>query len=453
MFERYLALSIGVAMIVGASIGAVFFAAAGLWLRVGIALFFVLFGAAGLWLLRLKRDQAAFVLLVLGSWLGATAGMLIGGGNLAVSTIIFPAILIFSAWINSGAVLILGVATLAVFGAATYLTHLELLPVQYPISTYQRLFVQMLVVCFSGAVGYAAARNMRSRLDRLTESERVLGTKVAEVGDAHERLQEINARLEREVAQRIIAESEIAKLNRSLEQRVAARTAELQSALNDVESFSYSVSHDLRAPLRSMAGFSALLREDLGGRLSPDQAHFLTQIEGSTRRMATLIDDLLTFSQTSRTEPRRIRIDMRAMVEKIVAEAAASATVKAQFHVGELPPADGDPALLYQLWQNLIENALKFSAHVNEPRIEIGGAVRKGRAEYWVRDNGAGFDMAYVNKLFGVFQRLHTVEEFEGTGIGLATVQRIVVRHGGSVSAEGAVNQGATIRFNLLLAS
>jgi len=176
---------------------------------------------------------------------------------------------------------------------------------------------------------------------------------------------------------------------------------------------------------------------------------YFDRIERGARRMGQLIDDLLKFSRDGRTAIRRELVPMRPLVDTVMADLLAPSGSSAKVEIGELPPASCDPALVRQVWQNLIGNALKFSSKAAEPKVEVGGAAKGPMVEYWVRDNGAGFDMAYADKLFGVFQRLHAVGEFEGTGIGLANVQRIVQRHGGSVSAEGQPGLGATFRFTL----
>ncbi len=234
----------------------------------------------------------------------------------------------------------------------------------------------------------------------------------------------------------------------SLERRVADRTADLQAANRELESFSYSVSHDLRAPLRAIAGFSAILREDFGPAVPPGAADYLVRIEQNATRMGQLIDDLLELSRAGRTALAPGLVDMTALAKAVVADLHGT-EAGAQVVVDALPPITGDATLLRQVWQNLVANAFKFSSRTAAPRIEIGGEARDGETEYWVRDNGAGFDMRYASKLFGIFQRLHSPAEFEGTGVGLAIVHRIVARHGGRVSAEGAPDAGATFRFVL----
>ena len=251
-----------------------------------------------------------------------------------------------------------------------------------------------------------------------------------------------------DVTERVTLEQEVRQLNAKLEQRVAERTLELEQSNQELESFSYSAAHDLRAPVRAIAAFSAAIRENFLRQL-PEQAQgYLQRIERNAVQMGRLIDDLLELSRTGRTQIVRTTVDMRALAEGVVRELAPAGT-QARIEVGELPPAVGDVNLLRQVWRNLIGNAVKFSHKVPAPRVEIGYAQSAIGAAYYVRDNGAGFDMTYVEKLFGVFQRLHTPAEFEGTGVGLAIVKRIVQRHGGQIAAESAPDSGATFRFSL----
>ncbi len=257
-----------------------------------------------------------------------------------------------------------------------------------------------------------------------------------------------------DVTERKGAEERMADLNAELERRVARRTELLTEANRELEAFSYSVSHDLRAPLRAIDGFSRILSEEKGRQLDDEGRRLLGIVSGNARKMGRLIDDLLTFSRSSRAEMRRTEVDMTSLARAAFAEArlAAPSGERVELRLADLPPAQGDPDLLRQVWVNLVGNAVKFSALVEAPVVEIEGAVEGRRIVYRVRDNGAGFDMAYAHKLFGVFQRLHAPSEFAGTGVGLALARRIVARHGGDVSAEGAVGRGATFSFWLPLA-
>ena len=235
-----------------------------------------------------------------------------------------------------------------------------------------------------------------------------------------------------------------------LEQRVAERTSELEDANRELEAFSYSVSHDLRAPLRAVDGFSRILLEDHAAGLDGKARRYLDLVRSSTQQMGRLIDELLAFSRLSRQELVRHPIQpaslARQALEQLEPERAGRSV---EIEIEDLPEAKGDPALVRQVYVNLLANALKFTRTRSPARIVAGSRIENGEAVYFVRDNGVGFDMAYVGKLFGVFQRLHRSEEYEGTGVGLAIVQRIVHRHGGRAWAEGAVDQGATIFFTL----
>jgi light-regulated signal transduction histidine kinase (bacteriophytochrome) len=224
----------------------------------------------------------------------------------------------------------------------------------------------------------------------------------------------------------------------------------LEAANQELEAFSYSVSHDLRAPLRAVDGFTRILLEDHAPQLDAEGRRVCGIISDNTRRMGELIDDLLAFSRLSRAEMHPAPIDMATLASSVFQDlTVAQEREHIDFRVGPLPPATGDPALLRQVWANLIANAVKFSAKKERPRIEICAGDEGDDVVYSIRDNGVGFDMRYVDKLFGVFQRLHSAREFEGTGVGLAIVQRIVHRHGGRVWAEGAPGGGAAFYFTL----
>jgi signal transduction histidine kinase len=233
-----------------------------------------------------------------------------------------------------------------------------------------------------------------------------------------------------------------------LEQRVRERTTELEAANRELESFSYSVSHDLRAPLRAVDGYSQMLQEDYAERLDDEGRRLLRVVRDGAAGMGRLIDDLLRFAQLGRKPLSQAPVDMRALAGEVATEIGAQYP-RSRVELGALPGAMGDRAMLRQVWSNLIGNALKYSAHGTSPCIEVGGRAEDGECVYSVRDNGAGFDMRYYTKLFKVFQRLHRQEEFEGTGVGLAIVQRVVERHGGRVWGESAPGEGACFRFAL----
>lgn len=246
------------------------------------------------------------------------------------------------------------------------------------------------------------------------------------------------------------AEAEIGELAAQLEQRVHERTAELRVANRELEAFSYSVSHDLTAPLRSIDGFSRMLAEDYRGRLDEQADGYLARIRAGTARMQQLIDDLLSLSRITRNEMRRETVDLSAIARRIAAELEQSAPGrKVEFVIAPDMLAAGDPNLLGIALTNLLRNAWKFTSKHEHARIEAGVTREDGQRTYFVRDDGAGFDMRYASKLFSPFQRMHGVQEFEGTGIGLAIVHRIIQRHGGRIWAEAEPEKGATFRFTL----
>jgi signal transduction histidine kinase len=253
--------------------------------------------------------------------------------------------------------------------------------------------------------------------------------------------------LQIEVEQRRHREDEIRKLNQELNRRAS----ELEATNKELESFAYSVSHDLRAPLRHMAGYSELLQRQTQSLLDEKGERFMRTILDSAKRMGNLIDDLLAFSRIGRAETKKTEVDLDQLVKDVVAEIRHDTKDRdIVWKVGALPVCYGDRSMLRLVVTNLVSNAVKFTRMRSPAEIEVGWVdPNKKEFEVFVKDNGAGFDMRYVDKLFGVFQRLHLSEQFEGTGIGLATAQRIIHRHGGKIRGEGAVDQGATFYFSL----
>lgn len=254
----------------------------------------------------------------------------------------------------------------------------------------------------------------------------------------------VNTLMLRDVSERMEAEAEIRRLNESLELRVSERTAALERSMRDMEAISYSIAHDLRAPLQAVNGFATLLEQREQASLSAQSRSMLARIQGASRNMAQMIDDLLALFRVVRAELVMTPVDMNKLARDAV---QALDTVGAQVVVGPLPAALGDATLLRQVFMNLVDNAVKYSRGVPSPRVEVGW--EPSTSAWFVRDNGVGFDMAYADKLFGVFQRLHAVADFQGSGVGLSVVSRIVERHGGRIWAEAAVGQGATFRFTL----
>jgi two-component system sensor histidine kinase/response regulator len=252
------------------------------------------------------------------------------------------------------------------------------------------------------------------------------------------------------VLDRALAVRRLRLENAALERRVRERTAELESANHELEAFSYSVSHDLRAPLRHIDGFAGLLANSAGSKLSESDAHYLKLIINSVHQMGRLIDDLLDFSRMGRTELRRIQVDLQELLETVIQELQPEiGSRNIVWKKNPLPTVQADPSLLRQVFVNLLFNAIKYTRPRDPAQIEIGCTTEPGETVVFIRDNGVGFNMQYADKLFGVFQRLHRQEDFEGTGIGLANVRRIVARHGGRTWAEAELDKGATFYFSL----
>jgi light-regulated signal transduction histidine kinase (bacteriophytochrome) len=313
-----------------------------------------------------------------------------------------------------------------------------------------------LVALFALAVAYLYAEHFFLRpLHSLIEIARLLaagkwsaqpGTKThggGELGELSHTFSEMAVTLEKQRA-------DINLINAELEQRVRDRTLQLEQAGRELEAFSYSVSHDLRAPLRHIAGFVDLLRNELGEAVSQKSKRFLGIIEDSARQMGQLIDELLVFSKMGRVEMQKAIVNTNRLVaETIAALEPETQKRNIMWKIGTLPDLQGDPAMLRQVFINLLSNAIKYSRPRNPACIEVGYEMLENEIVLFVRDNGVGFDMQFANKLFGVFQRLHQADEFEGTGIGLANVRRIVQRHGGRTWAEAKVDKGATIYFTM----
>jgi signal transduction histidine kinase len=326
----------------------------------------------------------------------------------------------------------------------------------------QKIVTRPILDIASVARGVMEHRDFSSRAQKTTDDE--IGVLVdafngmlSEIGERTQVLEKSNRDLEREVADRRRAdealqasENRLLALNAELEQRVAARTAQLEAANKDLEGFSYSVSHDLRAPIRAISGFASLLAEDHEGELNNEAKRKLGIIAGEADRMGRLIDDLLAFSRLGRKALEPAELDMNELARKAYERLSqADNSKKVELRLGSMPKAEGDRSLFEQVWINLLSNAVKFSSKKDAPLIEIGGLSEEHEHVYFVRDNGAGFDAKYQTRLFGVFQRLHHDHEFPGTGVGLALVHRIVTRHGGRVWADGKLDQGATFHFTL----
>ena len=254
----------------------------------------------------------------------------------------------------------------------------------------------------------------------------------------------------RDITARKKAEKELGRHREHLEDLVEARTAELTAANQELERFSYSVSHDLRAPLRHMSGFAELLQRRLSNCSDVKTSDYLNMILGASKKMGILIDDLLNFSRLGRSEMKKTKVNLNALVREVIRDIDNESKERSiRWEIDELPDVHGDKSLLRLVLVNLVSNAVKFTSTRQQAEIRVGCRDDGDKFTCSVTDNGVGFDMKFVNKLFGVFQRLHSQREFEGTGIGLANVQRIIIRHGGNVWAEGAEGQGATFYFAL----
>lgn len=326
-------------------------------------------------------------------------------------------------------------------------------------ASLQKLVTRPILAISGIARDVGARRDYTQRAVKTTDDE--LGVladsfndMLAEIERRTSALEATNTELAREVEERIRAERENLRLNAELEARVAERTAQLESANQELEAFSFSVSHDLRAPLRAIDGFSQALIEDCLQDIPEEGRRHLARIRAATLRMGQLIEDLLALSRVSRGALQKAEVDMSALARQIGAELRQREPRKGvELYVWDGMKALGDPRLLRAALENLIGNAWKFTSKAPKPRIEVGALPDAAQTTYFVRDNGAGFDMKYANKLFGAFQRLHSMNDFPGTGIGLATVQRIVHRHGGRIWASAEVGAGATFFFTLAAAA
>lgn len=298
-------------------------------------------------------------------------------------------------------------------------------------------------------------RDFSLRVTKTTEDEigvlvDAFNAMLAEVGRRAEALEGSNRQLEHEMSERQRTDDALRQLNVELEQRVTDRTGQLEAANKELEGFSYSVSHDLRAPLRAVIGFSKMLQEDHAEQLDVEARRKVGVIQEEAERMGRLIDDLLAFSRLGRKAIQMTEVNMTELAQSVYDNLSRQTSDQhAEFRLGKLPAAGGDRALLGQVWTNLISNAMKFSSKREGALIEVSAISNEHEHVYFVRDNGAGFDPRYQAKLFGVFQRLHDASEFPGTGVGLALIQRIVVRHHGRVWAEGKPGEGATFYFTL----
>lgn len=317
--------------------------------------------------------------------------------------------------------------------------------------------IAVLVIVVSFMVAYVLSRSLQRSISKpilaLAETARAISDRqdysVRATKLGRDELGLLTDAFNQMLSQIQVQNEEIQVFNQKLEQNIIERTRELEAANKELEAFSYSVSHDLRAPLRSIDGYSRVLIDDYGEKLDEEGKRTLSIIMKNALRMGQLIDDLLSFSRIGKQNLRKVNLDMNAITLGVATELKEQQRREVELNIKSMLAIQGDSSMLKQVITNLVSNAFKYSNKKDKPVVEIGSYAENGHHIYYVKDNGAGFDMRYYGKLFGVFQRLHSATEFEGTGVGLALVQRIVLKHGGKVWAEGKVDEGATFYFSL----
>jgi len=335
------------------------------------------------------------------------------------------------------------------------ITATALLAAVYASARLQSLLIEPIQAIARTARGVVARRDFSLRAAKLSNDELGLladafNDMLAEIQSRADQMEAANSALAKEVADRRRAEEEVRWLNRELDARVQKRTEQLQLANRELESFSYSVSHDLRAPLRAIDGFSRALVDDYGADLPEEARHYLQRIRNAAQRMSELIEDLLNLSRLTRADMHPRDLDITAMATEVINELQqAEPQRNVKVYIRDHLKARADPALMRVALENLLDNAWKYTGKTEHPCIEVGADQQDGSTVFFVKDNGAGFNMDHADKLFTVFQRLHHPTEFEGTGVGLATVQRIIHRHGGHIWAKGAPGKGAQFFFTL----
>jgi signal transduction histidine kinase len=344
---------------------------------------------------------------------------------------------------------------LGYLGIAAVVGVVAMLVAYFLSRTLQTVVTRPLLAITDVAREVTEKRNFSLRAEKLSRDEigmlaESFNTMLAEMENATRDLEASNREFAREASERRRAEEEVLRLNAELEQRVRERTAQLEYINGELEAFCYSVSHDLRAPLRAIDGFSQALIQDFPADIPEEGKRYLSRIRSATQRMGQLIEDLLNLSRVSRVELQRREVDVSDIARSVANELQHREPGRSvEVPIWEGMRANADPRLLRAAFENLIGNAWKFTSKTERPHIEVGHLRDGGRTVFFVRDNGAGFDMAYADKLFGAFQRLHSGNDYPGTGIGLATVQRIMHRHGGRIWADAQPGRGAVFYFSL----
>ncbi len=295
--------------------------------------------------------------------------------------------------------------------------------------------------------GNGAVQYIIHKVEDVTDFIRLKANRLTE---DQEKIKELNVQIENEVFQRA---QQIQEANRNMikfTEELEVKNAELLMVNSELDAFCYSISHDLRAPIRAIGGCTRILQDEYKNLLPEDGHHLMKAVIENAAKMGDLIDDLLAFSRLARRDIKQLPVNMNELTRVVLEEVKNNNPgYEAEVVLKEMPAATGDPAMIKEVMINLLANAFKYSSQSTPPRIEIGSYIREGTAVYYIKDNGVGFDMQYYNKLFGVFNRLHTMSAFDGTGVGLAIVKRIVLKHGGNVWAEAKMNEGATFYFTL----
>jgi hypothetical protein len=313
------------------------------------------------------------------------------------------------------------------------------------ITAERQQILDLLISTYEGAVQINEELELKQR-----ELQHANGALEVRVAERTAELARANQQVKSELEERKRAESEVKRLNEDLERRVVERTAQLAAANQELEAFSYSVSHDLRAPLRHISGFSHTLVEDHGAQLQPEARRQLERIQESIQKMARMIDDLLNLSRLDRLHMELRLTSLNLLVDSVRKDLEPEMTGRRiEWRIAPLPSVNCEPGLMQQVFANLLSNAVKYTRRRDHAVIEVGQLIIEGQPALFVRDNGAGFDNKYADRLFGVFQRLHTADEFEGTGVGLATVHRIIRKHGGRIWAKAELDRGATFFVTL----